>query len=81
MLAKFDKDMDGKLSPEERVPMIKERMKLQPKFAAMLKEKFDGDKDGELSDPELLEAVKKMPKRGKRGERGAKAGPSGDGIE
>ncbi len=66
MLAKFDKDADGKLSPQERVPMLKERMKKQPKFADRLKKKYDADKDGKLSDAELLEAAKKM-RKGKKG--------------
>ena len=72
MLAKFDKDADGKLSDQERVPMLKERIAKDPKFATKLKEKFDADKDGELSDAELLEAAKKM-KKGKKGGKGKKA--------
>ena len=71
MLAKFDKDADGKLSPQERVPMFKERMKKDSKFGDKLKKKFDADKNGELSDAELLEAAKKMGK-GKGDKKGGK---------
>jgi len=78
MLAKFDKDADGKLSPQERVPMLKERMKKSPKFADKLKKKFDADKNGELSDAELLEAAKKMPKS-KKGGKGGKGDKSSKG--
>ena len=54
VLAKFDKDGDGKLSKEEREAMREERK-------AKMLEKFDADGDGKLSDAEretMREAMK-----------------------
>ena len=52
MLKKFDKDGDGKLSPEERQAMREARKaEFEARHAEMLK-KFDTDGDGQLSETE-----------------------------
>ena len=67
ILAEFDADGDGKLSPEERVPMLKKRAEKDQRFADKLLKKHDADKDGTMSDAEYLAAAKAMKKGGKKG--------------
>ncbi len=61
MLAKYDKDGDGKLNDEERAAMRKE-MTTQ-RVAEMIK-KFDKDGDGKLDAAELTEAMSAGPMMG-----------------
>lgn len=70
LLAKFDIDKDGKLSPEERQAMHEERK------AEMLK-KFDTDGDGTLSDDE--KAAAKAAREAKHAELLAKYDADSDG--
>ena len=56
LLEKFDKDKDGKLSPEEREAMKAEREKATEEQRKVMLEKFDTDKDGKIS-PEEREAI------------------------
>ena len=84
ILEKFDADKDGKLSADERVSMIKDRLANSERFAAMFNKRADADKDGKVSDEELKAAVAKMGQRrpgGKPGGEGKKPGarPGGDG--
>jgi hypothetical protein len=80
ILEKFDADKDGKLSADERVSMIKDRLASSERFAAMFNKRADADKDGKVSDEELKAAIAKMG----QGRRGGKPGgesrkPGGDG--
>ncbi|MGL4400224.1 MAG: hypothetical protein ACRCXD_10175 [Luteolibacter sp.] len=70
LLARFDTDKDGKLSPEERKAMHEERK------AEILK-KFDADGDGTLSDAEKSAA--KAAREAKHAELLAKYDTDGDG--
>jgi Ca2+-binding EF-hand superfamily protein len=70
LLAKFDTDKDGKLSPDERKAMHEERK------AEMLK-KFDTDGDGVLSDDE--KAAMKAAREAKHAELLAKYDADKDG--
>ncbi len=71
ILEKFDADKDGKLSADERVSMIKDRLANNERFAEMFNKRADSDKDGKVSDAEFKAAVAKM------GQRGPGARPSG----
>jgi hypothetical protein len=79
MIAKFDKDGDGKLNDEEREKAKAERQ------AEMIK-KFDTDGDGKLSEEERAKMPKPPMHRGgpdgKRGPGGVdgKRGPHGPGA-
>ncbi len=84
ILEKFDADKDGKLSADERVSMIKDRLANSERFAAMFNKRADSDKDGKVSDEELKAAIAKMGQGrpgGRPGGDGKKPGgkPSGDG--
>ncbi|MCP4848975.1 MAG: hypothetical protein GY899_13625 [Verrucomicrobiaceae bacterium] len=84
ILEKFDADKDGKLSADERVSMIKDRLANNERFAAMFNKRADSDKDGKVSDEELKAAIAKMGQGrpgGRPGGDGKKPGgkPSGDG--
>ena len=84
ILGKFDADKDGKLSADERVAMIKDRLASSERFAAMFNKRADADKDGKVSDEELKAAIAKMGQGrpgGRPGGDGKKPGgrPGGDG--
>lgn len=83
MIAKFDKDGDGKLNAEERkaamdarkTDMLKKydkdgdgKLSGEERKAAMIK-KFDKDGDGKLNDDEKQAMREEMRKRGGRGDR------------
>lgn len=76
-LAKYDADGDGKLSEDERVTMLKDRLKENEKFAEMFTKRADTDGDGELSDEEIKAAAAKFSGRGERPDR--KGGGRADG--
>jgi hypothetical protein len=67
MMKKFDKDGDGKLNIDERVAMLKERLKEDERFKEMFTKRADTDKDGTISDAELKAAAEKFGQRGPRG--------------
>ena len=48
MLAKYDTDKDGRLSVDERVPMIEAMLKERPEMAERMKQRFDEDGDGDV---------------------------------
>jgi hypothetical protein len=80
VLKEFDKDGDGKLSPEERTAMQEARKaKMEERRKEMLA-KYDADKDGKLS-PEERAAMPKPPKGpgGPGGKRGPKGKPGAGG--
>lgn len=52
LLEKYDTDKDGKLSPEEREALRKDRREMMEKRRQEMLEKFDADKDGKLSPEE-----------------------------
>ncbi len=52
VIAKFDKDGDGKLSPEEREAMREARKGMMEKHRKEMLGKYDADKDGKLSKEE-----------------------------
>ncbi|MGK0184937.1 MAG: Ni/Co efflux regulator RcnB [Verrucomicrobiales bacterium] len=57
---------------EEKLTMLKKRMKANPKMAKMLTKRFDKDGNDALSDTELTAAAEAMGKRGAKGMRGKK---------
>jgi hypothetical protein len=67
IIAKFDKDGDGKLSEDERKAMMEERKK-------EMIAKFDKDGDGELNEEE-----KKAAREAMGGRPGGPGGPGGPG--
>ncbi len=52
LLKMFDKDGDGKLSPDERKAMMDARKEMETKRHEAMMAKFDKDGDGKLSDEE-----------------------------
>lgn len=79
ILEKFDANKDGKLSADERVSMIKDRLANSERFAAMFNKRADSDKDGKVSDAELKAAIAKMGQRRPGGD-GKKPGAKPDGA-
>jgi len=75
MLAKYDKNQDGKLSKEERAEMKKDKKKdpaSKPKcdkkskvISPEILAKYDKDQDGKLSKDERKEMKKDQPKKEK----------------
>ncbi len=64
VLAKFDTDHDGKLSPEERKVMHQEMKAMEEKHHAAMLAKYDKDGDGKLSEAE--KATMKADMKAKR---------------
>ncbi len=73
IMEKFDADKDGKLSVDERVSMIKDRLANSERFAEMFNKRADSDQDGKVSDAEIKAAAAKM------GQRRPGARPGGEG--
>lgn len=63
IIAKFDKDGDGKLDETERKAAREGRENMMAERRKEMLEKFDTDKDGELSDTERQAMREEMKKR------------------
>lgn len=63
IIAKFDKDGDGKLNEEERKAAKAAREEMEAARKKEMLEKFDTDKDGELNEAERVAMRSEMKKR------------------
>ena len=75
MMKKLDTDGDGKLSEDERLVGMKERLANSEEMKKRLLERFDEDKDGELSDAELKKAMAAFGERRPGGRPGGEGKP------
>lgn len=63
VIAKFDKDGDGKLNEEEKAAAKAARGEREGKMKKEMLEQFDADKDGKLNDDEKAAMREEMKKR------------------